>query len=230
MNINTNYIESSPIKYLSNVDAFSMIQNAKEILALSNLTVYDVSTPARYATRITYRNKLYTGDELVVLLQEAALMKAFAEKHGTSRRLLPIYKLIQLVFETSNFCPIRGFRWQDNLVLSALRDLYAPYRDFPYKEVDTRPEFRERVSMILPEITFALVELWLKYTLLDITTFILEWATTSLDERLLGFKDSRVNFSKILIEHTEVIRGIRHICRGVSGIIVTRRNMVIKGA
>nr|AYP67577.1 RNA-dependent RNA polymerase [Shelly beach virus] len=227
INLFDHYIEKSPIQYISNVDAFMMIREADEILKLSSREEYENIGHLNGYTRKVYKGRVLTPTEFGMLLREATLMKNFAIKYATSRRLLPVYKLIQVVIESSNFDPIRGFPWKKNPILGALSYLYDGYNDFPYREVEKDTVFLESASMILPEITFALIELWIKYLMIDMTpcelmvgiNSQLEWATTSLDAKLLAFKDSRVNINKVLIDQTIQITGITHGYKSIKGIV-----------
>lgn len=227
MDVYTSYISKAPVKYLSNFDAYMIQKDATEITSLSGKTCYDLQSTERFSSRIIYRNKRYSGDELLKLLREAVLMRHFVNKYSISRRLLPLHKLIQIVFESSNFSSERGFSWQDNPILITLNLLYSPYRDFPFREVENMTEFTASASMLLPELSFALIELWFKYVLIDMTqeelivgiNVLLEWSETSLDERLLKFKDARTNVSKVLIDSAIEIRGIKHGYRGLEGVI-----------
>nr|QVG74798.1 RNA-dependent RNA polymerase [Reoviridae sp.]UCD53707.1 MAG: RNA-dependent RNA polymerase [Reoviridae sp.] len=228
MNLSNHYIESSPIQYISNINAFRLVKEADMILALTSRESYE--NIGRYVQngRHFYKGRLLTGPEFDLLQREAVLMRNFVLKYSSSRRLLPIYKLIQIVVETSNFHDSRGFPWQLNPILTTISELYRHYEDFPYREVDTETIFLQDSSMILPEITFALVELWFKYLLIDMSkeelivgiNSQLEWATTSLDAKLLEFKDLRVNLMKILIDQTIEIVGIVHGYKSLQGIIM----------
>lgn len=228
MDIRTSYILKAPMRYISNVDAYKLTKDANEILKEVKKSDYDLRNHDNYDKKRFYRGRVLAREDYLVLLREATLMRNFTQKYASSRRLLPIYKLIQIVIETSNFSRTRGFPWKQNPILSTLKQLYHGHDDFPYREVETDTIFTSKASMILPEITFALVELWFKYLMIDMTpeelivgiNSQLEWATTSLDEKLLNFKDSRVNFNKILVEHAISIIGITHGFRSLSGIIV----------
>nr|QVG74796.1 RNA-dependent RNA polymerase [Reoviridae sp.] len=227
INLFDHYIEKSPIQYISNVNAYKLVQEADVILSLTTRDEYESIGRSYVQTRHFYRGRLLTITEYGTLLREATLMKNFVLSYSTSRRLLPIHKLIQIIVESSNFDNSRGFLWQDNPILIALAGLYKGYRDFPYREVETDTVFLEDASMILPEITFALAELWFKYLLIDMTREELivginsqmEWATTSLDAKLLSFKDTRVNMNKVLIDQTIQITGITHGYKNIQGII-----------
>lgn len=227
MNVHDYLISKSSITYISNFDAFNIITEGTKIIGLLTKDQYQDLMYNRYFGTVKYRGVGYSGDGLKQLLYEGSLFKSFCERYTSSRRLLPIYKLIQLVFESSEFDEVRGFSWELNPVLSAISQLYAKYSDFPFREVNSDLKFTQSCSMILPEITFALCELWFKYTLVDMSkeelvvaiNSQLEWATTSLDERMLGFKDCRSNFSKTLIQLTVKICGIKHGTRGVSGLV-----------
>nr|UCD53708.1 MAG: RNA-dependent RNA polymerase [Reoviridae sp.] len=228
MNLSNHYISSSPIQYISNVNAFKMIKEADAIIALTSKERYENIGRASHDEKHFYKGRLLTISEFDLLQREAVLMKNFAVKYSSSRRLLPVHKLIQLVIETSNFDSNRGFLWKQNPILSALNELYHDYNDFPYREVENETMFLQDSSMILPEITFALIELWLKYLLIDMSkeelvvgiNSQLEWATTSLDARLLEFKDARVNLMKVLIDQTIKVVGITHGYKNIQGIIV----------
>lgn len=227
INLADHYIEKSPIQYISNVNAYKLVKEAEDILALTTRDEYESIGRNYNHVRHFYRGRLLTTVEFETLLREATLMKNFVLSYSSSRRLLPIHKLIQIVVESSNFDSVRGFLWKDNPVLIALAGLYKGYKDFPYREVETDTVFIEDASMILPEITFALAELWFKYLLIDMTQEELivginsqmEWATTSLDAKLLSFKDTRVNINKILIDQTIQITGITHGYKNIQGII-----------
>nr|QBA09477.1 RNA-dependent RNA polymerase [Reoviridae sp. BF02/7/10] len=227
MNIDNNYITRSPCKYLSNYDARLIIQDSLEILNQVTGNIYDQTSPDFYLKKVRYNGKYYSSTEMIRLLREAALMKNFLTEYSTSKRILSMYKLIQIVFETSNFCNVRGFKYTSNPILATFKRLYAGYSNFPFREIGTSTEFNEQVSMILPELSYALVELWFKYVLIDMTkeelyvgiNILLEWSTTSLDECLLNFKDCRTNIIKLLINHTVTIRGILHNGRTMYGII-----------
>nr|APG79176.1 RNA-dependent RNA polymerase [Hubei diptera virus 21] len=216
INLDTLYVSKKPFEYLTNVNAYKLVSDANKILEIGSKETF-AKPLFNIGGSISVLGRRMSTMDFRILLHEAQLMKNFAIKYSSSRRLLPIQKLIQLVFETSMFDCVRGFHWSANPILYALKMLLSHFNTFPFREVGTDVEYLSSCSMLLPELCFALCELWFKYTLLDMTPdelrvgilILFEWGQISLDSAVLKFKDSRLNLSKLLLQISFSIRGIR---------------------
>nr|QYV43119.1 RNA-dependent RNA polymerase [Zoersel tick virus] len=204
MSIPKERVISSPIKYITNVDAFKIQTQTTNIINLMTKEDYTYTPDVNFRQIGTRR---YTLENL----REVVLMNNFVRKYSASRRHLKISKLIQIVFETSHFSDDRGFIWYNNPTLYALSRLMAQYKRFPFIEKDDEVEYLETCSFHLLETCYMLVELWFKYLLLDIgqdelrvaILIYLDRSLKSFDEWMLEFKDVRQGLLKVLIHKSK---------------------------
>nr|UFZ21074.1 MAG: putative replicase [Planococcus ficus-associated reovirus 1] len=215
----TNNVTKSSFKYMTNFNAFDALKECEKVLTKVKVEDYD------------FRNGRNGSGGIIIIdgrkfthsmLYEYVLISHFIRKYSTSRRLLNAPKLIQIIFETSNFSDDRGFKWYSNPILITLSILYSDYSEFPFIEGDGETEYLQSCSFILPHLTYMLCELWYKYMLMEITQEELiviiksyvQKSTSSFDEWMLEFKEYRIGSLKFL---TEMLSKTKSIQYGVFG-------------
>lgn len=206
------FISSATIRYISNVNAFKLVNDANIILEkykVHKVEYNGQSLDLLYTNTMSFKSN---PAAMTQLAQEASLYRSFCENMTSQGRLLNIPKLIQSIAELSDFDSTRGYKWDENPILYIMKLLLRGYHEFPFVEMGHKMRFISACSMTLPNLLYSLAQLWFNYMRLDMSkdellvsiVGYLEKSVVSLEEWILEFKDYRIGTMKYLTEMIEI--------------------------